>query len=88
LALSKRLTQSVDRQVTRVKLTLPGNCWISGQLRPETELYFGLVHRDNMVGNAARLAAAGPMDPQRSGDSVRTPGAEGLCSDLMHHGGT
>jgi hypothetical protein len=28
------------------------------QLRPETELYLGLVHRDDMAGNAARLAAA------------------------------
>ncbi len=27
-------------------------------LRPETELYLGLVHRDDMTGNAARLAAA------------------------------
>jgi hypothetical protein len=28
------------------------------QLQQETELYFGLVHRDDMAGNAARLAAA------------------------------
>ena len=28
------------------------------RLRPETELYLGLVHRDDMAGNAARLAAA------------------------------
>src|SRR6201987_5026012 len=28
------------------------------KLRPETELYLGLVHRDNMAGNATRLAAA------------------------------
>jgi hypothetical protein len=28
------------------------------QLRPETELYLGLVHRDDAAGNAARLAAA------------------------------
>jgi hypothetical protein len=28
------------------------------KLRPETELYLGLVHSDDMVGNAARLAAA------------------------------
>jgi hypothetical protein len=28
------------------------------QLRAETELYLGLVHRDDMEGNAARLAAA------------------------------
>jgi hypothetical protein len=28
------------------------------KLHPETELYFGLVHRDDMAGNAARLAAA------------------------------
>jgi len=28
------------------------------KLRPETELYLGLVHRDDMAGNAARLAAA------------------------------
>ena len=28
------------------------------RLHPETELYFGLVHRDDMAGNAARLAAA------------------------------
>lgn len=28
------------------------------KLRPETELYLGLVHRDDMIGNAARLAAA------------------------------
>src|SRR5689334_19495402 len=27
-------------------------------LRPETEIYLGLVHRDDMAGNAARLAAA------------------------------
>jgi hypothetical protein len=27
-------------------------------LRPETELYLGLVHREDMTGNAARLAAA------------------------------
>ena len=27
-------------------------------LHPETELYLGLVHRDDMAGNAARLAAA------------------------------
>ena len=27
-------------------------------LRPETELYLGLVHRDDMAGNATRLAAA------------------------------
>jgi hypothetical protein len=27
-------------------------------LQPGTELYFGLVHRDDMAGNAARLAAA------------------------------
>ncbi len=27
-------------------------------LRPETEIYLGLVHRDDMDGNAARLAAA------------------------------
>ena len=26
--------------------------------RQETELYLGLVHRDDMAGNAARLAAA------------------------------
>ena len=29
------------------------------KLRPETELYLGLVHRDDMVGNAARVASAG-----------------------------
>jgi hypothetical protein len=28
------------------------------KLRPETELYLGLVHRDDMAGNATRLAAA------------------------------
>jgi hypothetical protein len=28
------------------------------RLPPETELYLGLVHRDDMAGNAARLAAA------------------------------
>jgi len=28
------------------------------KLRPESELYLGLVHRDDMAGNAARLAAA------------------------------
>src|SRR5437868_9818913 len=28
------------------------------KLRPETDLYLGLVHRDDMAGNAARLAAA------------------------------
>jgi hypothetical protein len=28
------------------------------KLRPETEFYLGLVHRDDMVGNAARLAVA------------------------------
>ena len=28
------------------------------KLRPETELYLGLVHRDDMAGNAARFAAA------------------------------
>jgi hypothetical protein len=28
------------------------------KFRPETELYLGLVHRDDMAGNAARLAAA------------------------------
>src|SRR5215472_17362860 len=28
------------------------------KLRPETELYLGLVHRDDMGGNAARLSAA------------------------------
>ena len=28
------------------------------KLRPETELYLGLVHREDMTGNAARLAAA------------------------------
>ena len=28
------------------------------KLRQETELYLGLVHRDDMAGNAARLAAA------------------------------
>jgi hypothetical protein len=28
------------------------------KLHPETELYLGLVHRDDMAGNAARLAAA------------------------------
>jgi hypothetical protein len=28
------------------------------QLHPETELYLGLVHRDDMEGNAARIAAA------------------------------
>ena len=28
------------------------------KLRPETELYLGLVHRDDMAGNAARLSAA------------------------------
>ena len=28
------------------------------ELRPETELYLGLVHREDMAGNAARLAAA------------------------------
>jgi hypothetical protein len=28
------------------------------KLRPETELYLGLVHRDDTAGNAARLAAA------------------------------
>ena len=28
------------------------------KLRPETELYLGLVHRDDMAGNTARLAAA------------------------------
>ena len=27
-------------------------------LRPDTELYLGLVHRDDMAGNAARLAGA------------------------------
>jgi hypothetical protein len=29
------------------------------KLRPETELYLGLVHRDDPAGNAARLEAAG-----------------------------
>jgi hypothetical protein len=28
------------------------------QVRPETELYLGLVHRNDVAGNAARLAAA------------------------------
>ena len=28
------------------------------KLHPETELYLGLIHRDDMDGNAARLAAA------------------------------
>jgi hypothetical protein len=28
------------------------------KLRPETELYLGLVHSDDMAGNAVRLAAA------------------------------
>src|SRR5262249_57686731 len=28
------------------------------QLQPDTELYLGLVHREDMTGNAARLAAA------------------------------
>ena len=28
------------------------------RLRPETELYLGLIHRDDMAGNATRLAAA------------------------------
>jgi hypothetical protein len=28
------------------------------KLRPETELYLGLVHHDDEAGNAARLAAA------------------------------
>ena len=28
------------------------------KLRPDTELYLGLVHREDMTGNAARLAAA------------------------------
>ena len=28
------------------------------KLHPETELYLGLVQRDDMAGNAARLAAA------------------------------
>jgi len=28
------------------------------KLRPETELYLGLAHRDDMAGNGARLAAA------------------------------
>src|SRR2546425_13370714 len=28
------------------------------KLRPETELYLGLVHRDDMAGNATRLATA------------------------------
>ena len=28
------------------------------KLRPETQLYLGLVHRDDMAGNAARLASA------------------------------
>jgi hypothetical protein len=28
------------------------------KLRPKTELYLGLVHRDDMPGNGARLAAA------------------------------
>src|SRR5262252_1031695 len=28
------------------------------KLRAETDLYLGLVHRDDMAGNAARLAAA------------------------------
>ena len=28
------------------------------KLRPDTELYLGLVHREDMTGDAARLAAA------------------------------
>jgi len=28
------------------------------QLRPETELYLGLIHHDDATGDAARLAAA------------------------------
>jgi len=28
------------------------------KFRSQTELYFGLVHRDDMAGNAARLGAA------------------------------
>jgi hypothetical protein len=28
------------------------------KLHPETELYLGLIHRDDTTGNAARLAAA------------------------------
>jgi hypothetical protein len=28
------------------------------KLRPETQLYLGLVHRDDMAGNSARLASA------------------------------
>jgi hypothetical protein len=28
------------------------------KLRPETELYLGLVHREDIAGNAARLPAA------------------------------
>jgi len=40
------------------------------KLRPETELYLGLVHRDDMAGNAARLAAACGM---ARGDPARFP---------------
>jgi hypothetical protein len=31
------------------------------KLRPETELYLGLVHHDDMAGNAARRAAVRAM---------------------------
>jgi hypothetical protein len=39
------------------------------QLRQETELYLGYVHRDDMVGDAARLAAA---KRHARGDGVAT----------------
>src|SRR4029077_16803554 len=52
------------------------------KLRPETELYFGLVHRDDMAGNTARLALRGRSKPRRSASPGWKASANGKFTQL------
>ncbi len=54
-----RLIQFFHLPVPKPRTDEPFFAPLAGlKLHPETELYLGLVHRDDMQGNAARLAAA------------------------------
>ncbi len=61
------------------------------ELRPETELYLGLVHRDDLAGNAARLAAARRyvrVDGVATECGMARGGSEGFPALLAAHAQT
>jgi hypothetical protein len=50
------------------------------KLRPETELYLGLVHRDDMAGNAGASAILRPLQGRNTDRSMKAS-----CNARPHH---